>query len=76
MHKGIPLVFTRVVFISDSVSYVTLKGVFCDNTLLNVHALAENESKVMDNLYEEIDLVFNQIPKYYRKILERNFNEM
>jgi hypothetical protein len=56
------------------VSYITLKGCWCD-TVPNVHAPTEDKDDVIkDNFYEEIEQVFDQFSKYHMKILVGNFN--
>jgi hypothetical protein len=44
VHKGIVSAVKRVEFISDRMSYIRLRGRWCDVIVLNVHALTENKS--------------------------------
>jgi len=55
------------------VSYIVLKGRWC-NTVLNVHAPSEEKSDdSKDRFYEELEQVFNHFPKYHIKILLGDF---
>jgi hypothetical protein len=48
VHQGITSAVTRVEFVSDRVSYIVLRGRWCNTIVLNVHAPSEeksNESK-------------------------------
>jgi hypothetical protein len=68
IHKGIISAVKRVEFVSDRMSYVTLRGCWCD--VLNVHAPTEDKSDDKnDGFYKELDCVFNQFLKNYMKIL-------
>jgi hypothetical protein len=52
-----------------------MRGRWCDIIVLNVHAPSEekgDESK--DSFYEELEQVFDHLPKYHLKILLRDFN--
>jgi hypothetical protein len=55
-------------------SYIILRGHWCDIIILNVHA--SNEDKIdgkKDRFYEEIQHVFDKFPKYHMKILLGDF---
>jgi hypothetical protein len=55
----------RVEFISDRMLHITLRDGRCD-IILNVHSPTEDKSDdTKDNLYEEIEHVFDQFPKYH-----------
>jgi hypothetical protein len=57
-------------FVSDSMSYIVLRGHWCSIIVLNAHASTEekvDDSK--DSPCEELEPVFNQFPKYHMKIL-------
>jgi hypothetical protein len=55
VHKRIISAFKRVVFISDRMSYIILKGRWCDIIVLNVHAPAEDKiDDIKDRFYEEL----------------------
>jgi hypothetical protein len=61
--------------VSDRLSYVTLKGRWCDIIVLNVHAAFEDKDDVIkDSFYGELEQVFDQFPRYHMKILLRDFN--
>jgi hypothetical protein len=56
-------------------SYITLRGRWCDIIVRNVHA--PTDDKIDDNegsFYEELEHVFDEFPKYHTKILLGNFN--
>jgi exonuclease III len=61
-------------FVSDRMSYITLKGRWCDIIVLNVHAPTENKDDIKDSFYEELEEVFDQFPRYHMKILMGDFN--
>jgi hypothetical protein len=70
IHKGVISAVTKVEFFTDRMLYVTLRGHWCDITILNVHEPTEDKSDYMkDSFYEEPEHVFNQFPKYHMKIL-------
>jgi len=59
-----------VKFISDRMSYVTLRGRWCDIIVPNVHVSTEDRSDdTKDSFYEEIEFVLYQFPKYHMSIL-------
>jgi hypothetical protein len=56
-------------------SYITLKGCWCDIIVLNVRAPTEDANDVIkDSFYEELEQVFDQFPRYHMKILLGDFN--
>jgi len=68
------LSFKRVAFISNRMSYITLRGHWCD-IVLNVHAPTEDKSDdKKDSIYKELEHVFNQFSKDHMKILLGDFN--
>jgi hypothetical protein len=74
-HKAIISAVNTVEFISDMMSYIILKGHWCDIIVLNVHAPTEDESDHMNNsFYKEPVYVFDQYMKHHMKILLGNFN--
>ena len=44
MHHRILAAVKRVVFVSDRVSYIVLRGRWCNIIILNVHAPSEDKS--------------------------------
>jgi hypothetical protein len=61
--------------VSDRISYITLKGRWCDNIVLNVHAPTEDKDDVIkDSFYEDLEQVFDQFPRYHMKISLGDFN--
>jgi hypothetical protein len=56
-------------------SYITLKGCWCDVIVLNVHASTEDkDDDIKYSFYEELEQVFDQFPRYHMKILLEDFN--
>jgi hypothetical protein len=56
-------------------SYIILRGRWCDIIVLNVHAPTEDKcDDTKDSFYEELGGVFDQFPKYHMKILLGYFN--
>jgi hypothetical protein len=56
-------------------SYIILRGCWCNIIVLNVHAPCEDRGHdVKDSFYEELGRVFDQIPRYDMKILLGDFN--
>jgi hypothetical protein len=57
VHKGIVSAVKRVEFVSNRMSYITLRGRCFDNIVLNVHAPTENKIDGMkDRFYEELNV--------------------
>ncbi|PNF27173.1 hypothetical protein B7P43_G07841 [Cryptotermes secundus] len=75
IHKRIVSAVKRVEFISDRISYIILKGHWCDIIVLNVHATTGDKiDDIKDRFYEEQEHVFDKFPKYPMKILLGDFN--
>jgi hypothetical protein len=56
-------------------SYITLRGHWCDIIVLIVRAPTEDKCDDMkDSFYEELEGVFDQFPKYHMKILKGDSN--
>jgi hypothetical protein len=65
----------RTEFVSDRVSYIIVKGLWCRIIVLNVRAPTENRIDDVKNIfYEELEHVFDQFRKYHMKILLGDFN--
>jgi exonuclease III len=65
----------RVEFVSDRMSYITLKDRWCDIIVLNVHAPTEDkDDDIKDYFCEELEQVFDQFPRCHVKILVGDFN--
>jgi hypothetical protein len=59
VHKRIVSAVRSVEFVSDRMSYITLRGRWCNIIALNVHAPREDKGDyVKDSFYEELGLVF------------------
>ena len=51
-------------------SYIVLRGRWCNIIVLNVHAPSEEENDDSKNsFYEELEQIFYYFPKYHMKIL-------
>jgi hypothetical protein len=62
------LTVKRVEFVNDRMSYIILRGRWCD-VVLNVHAPTEDKIDDMkDRFYEKIECVLDKFPKYHMKI--------
>ena len=60
----------------DRMSYVVLRGRWCNIIILNVHASSEEKSDdSKDRFCEELEQVFDHFPKYNMKILLGDFNK-
>jgi endonuclease III-like uncharacterized protein len=65
----------RVEFVSDRMSYITLRGRWCRSIVLNVHAPTEDKTDdLKDIFYEELEHVFDKFPKYHAKIVLGDFS--
>jgi len=59
VHNRIVLAVKRVKFVSDRISYVVLRGHWCNVIVLNVHAPSEEKSDdSKDSFYFELEQVF------------------
>jgi hypothetical protein len=68
VHKRIISAVKRAEFVSDRMSYITLRGRCCDITVQNVHATTEHKiGDTKDRFYEKIEHVFNKFPEYHIK---------
>jgi hypothetical protein len=75
VHNRIISTVIRMEFLSDRMSYINLKGRWCDIIVLNVHASTEDKDDVIKNrFYGELEQVFGQFPMYHMKILIGDFN--
>jgi hypothetical protein len=74
VHNRTISAIERVGFVIDRMSYITLKGRWCDIIVLNVHASTEDKGDdIKDSFYEELEQVFDQFPGYHMKILLGDF---
>jgi hypothetical protein len=63
IHKGIISAVRRVEFISDRMSYIILRGCWCNIIVLNVHGPWEHKGDdIKDSFYEELGHVFYHFP--------------
>jgi exonuclease III len=75
IHNKIISAVRRAEFVSNRMSYITLKGRWCDIIVLNVHAPTEDKDDIIKKrFYEDLEQVFYQLPRYHMKILLGDFN--
>jgi hypothetical protein len=56
-------------------SYIILRGCWCDIIVLNVHAPTEDKiDDVKDSFYDELERIFDKFTKLQTKILFGYFN--
>jgi hypothetical protein len=61
--------------VSDRMSYIAVRGHWCNIIVLNAHATTEEKGDdLKGSFYEELEWVFDHFPKYHMKILLRDFN--
>jgi hypothetical protein len=64
VHKRIVSAVRRVEFVSDRMSYIILRGRWCNIIVVNVHTPCEDTSDdIKDSFYEELGRVFDQFPR-------------
>jgi exonuclease III len=65
----------KVEFVRDRMSYIILRGRWCNIIVLNVHTPTEDKiDDIKDRFYEELEQVFDTFPRYHIKILLGYFN--
>jgi exonuclease III len=75
VHNRIISAVIRVEFVTDRMSYIILKGCWCDIIILNVHVPTEDkDDDIKDSFYEELEQVFDKFPRYRMKILLGDFS--
>jgi hypothetical protein len=75
IHKIIMSAVKRVEFVSDRMSYIILRGPWCNIIVLNVHAPEDKIDDIMDRFSEELEQVFfYKFPKYHMKMLLGDLN--
>jgi hypothetical protein len=61
LHKRILSAVKRAEFVSDRLSYIILRGLWCEIIVLDVHAPTEDTIDDMKNsLYEELQHIFDK----------------
>jgi hypothetical protein len=64
-----------VLFVSDRMLYIILRGRWCHIIVLNIHAPAEDKVDYLkDSFYKELERVFDKFPKYHMIILFVEFS--
>jgi hypothetical protein len=75
IHKRIISAVKRVRFVSSRLSYIILRGRWCNIIVLYVHAPTEDKiDEIKDRFYGELEQVFDKFPRYHTKILLGDFN--
>jgi exonuclease III len=75
IHSSIISTVKGVEFVSDRMSYITLRVLWCDIIVLNVHApTEEKDDDIKDSFNEELEQVFDQFSMYHMNILLGDFN--
>jgi len=75
IHHRIVSAVKGIEFVSDRVTFIGLRGRWCNVFVLNVHALRDLKSDdSKDSFREELEQVFYHFLKYHMKILLRYFN--
>jgi exonuclease III len=70
VHKRIISAVKRVEFVNDRMSYIVLRGRWFHIIVLNVHAPTEDKTDdVKDSFNEELERIFNTLPKHHTNIL-------
>jgi hypothetical protein len=64
VHKRIISAVSRVEFVSVRMSYIILRGRWCNNIVVNMQAPCEDTSNdIKDSFYEELGREFDQFPR-------------
>ena len=75
VHHRIVSAVKRVEVVSNRMSYIVLRGHWCNIIVLYVHAPSEEKSDYSkDSFYLELGHIFYHFPKYHMKILLGDFN--
>jgi hypothetical protein len=75
IHKRIESAVRKVEFISDRMTYIILRGRWCNIIVLNVHAPCQDEGdEEKDSFYEVVGRVFDQCPRHDMKIILGHFS--
>ena len=74
VHQRTAPTIKRVEFVSDRVSYIVLRGRWCNINVVNVHVPSEEKSDDSKDFYGELEQAFYHFPKYHMKILSGDFN--
>jgi hypothetical protein len=74
MYEGILSAVKEVEFVSDMISYIILRGLWCHLIVLRVNDATEDKNVyVNDTFYEELEHGFHGVRKYHTKILLGDF---
>jgi hypothetical protein len=70
VHKRLISAVKRVEFVIYRVSYIIIRGHWCDIFVMNVHVPTKDKTDDMkDSFCKEQDCTFSKFPKYHMKIL-------
>jgi hypothetical protein len=74
IHKIISTV-KKVEFVNDRMSYIILRGHWCNIIVLNVHVPTEDKiDDIKDKFYEELEQGFDKFLRYHMKLILGDFN--
>jgi alpha-glucuronidase len=74
LDKVISSAVRKFAFINNRISYIILRGRWCNIIVFNVHNVCENESEdIQDSFCEEVGNVCDQFRSYDMKIYLVNF---
>jgi hypothetical protein len=72
VHKRIILPEKRVQFVSDLISYIIVRGLWCHIIVRNVHAPTEHKiNDLKGSFYEEFELVFHEFSEHHMNSVRR-----
>jgi hypothetical protein len=75
IHKRIMSAVMRVEFVRDRMSYIILRGRWCNIIVVDVHApIANKIDDIKDRFYEELEHVFDKFPMYHMNNFFGDFN--
>jgi hypothetical protein len=75
VHKRIIPAVKRVEFVTDRISYIILRGGWCNIIVLHIHApTADKIYDVKNSFYKDLEHVFDKFLKYHMQMLLKDFN--
>ena len=64
----------NIEFVNERLSYVTIRTRWCNTVLINVHAPTDEANNDKVTFYDELERLFDRLPKYNTKIVLGDFN--
>jgi hypothetical protein len=75
VHQRIASAIKRAEFVCDRMSYIVLRGCWCNIIVLNTHAPTEEKvDDSQDSFYKKLEHIFDNFPTYHTKMLLGGFN--